>query len=284
MIYIKPRESDYDKLEFFGNAIVGVFDYLGYKKKMENTHDIRELGSIILQLNDIIKGCGESKTKFKHEEAINIENPKVVQISDTFIVYVGNNETPQLIEFLWNVHHMLFYSMQYGYPLRGSVSTGELLVGRENEIIIGKTILEAFELEKRQKWFGASICNSLQELIETRNIISELYPLIIEYKVPMKSNNVERPKYAINHIADFANYIEPNFFKKNYLDNLKEDEKNEKIIIKIENTKKFLKFVGDRKRESGGFPSPLNRKVVLGNEVVERMRAVRFVIDEETDT
>lgn len=260
------------------NALVGVFDFLGFKRMMSSSQDLLNTGGRVKQIISLVKGCGEARNKFEFNGKISKLVPKVIQVSDTFVVYTIEREPQDVIQFVWNVHHMLFYSILYEFPIRGTLATGEILINEEQNIFLGPAILEAFQLEKQQDWSGACIAPSLQLYIEEIGILDLLFPLVLPYEVPLKEKAINtKVELAVNWIADVANFIAPDWIQTKFPP-FKPGSPEEN---KVRNTEKFLTFAMEQKSRHGPYSSPKNRKVILEPDVIQGGRIVRFMLEDD---
>jgi hypothetical protein len=258
-------------------ALVGVFDFLGYKQIMSYSN-LFEVASQFIAISDIVKNCGESCNKFELDGKTSKFIPGIIQMSDTFVVYTLGREPQDIIQFFWNVHHMLFYAIHSRFPLRGALTTGEMLIGKgQSNILLGPALREAFELEKSQEWSGACIGRSLNSYIDEAGIKDDLFPLVLPYDVPFKDDTNLNSDLAINWIADVANFISPEFL----LDKFPSFKPNSRVEAKVNNTVKFLSFALEQKIQQGPFRSPKNRKIILEPCPDLGCRIVRFVSDED---
>ena len=116
------------------DALIGVFDFLGFKGKMSG-HSLLDIASQFIAISDIVKSCGESCNRFEVDSKISKLTPEIIRMSDTIIVYALEREPQDVIQFLWNVHHMLFYAILCKFPLRGALTTGEMLISKDPIIL-----------------------------------------------------------------------------------------------------------------------------------------------------
>ena len=80
----------------------------------------------------------------------------------------------------------------------------------------------------------------------------------------------------INWVADFPNYLNPEFVESKFpVDDLKQKSVREKIG----NTRAFLQYA----LQQGKFPSPSNRRIVLGEPEAGGKRPIRFDLDRTGD-
>lgn len=269
-----------DPLNFIHSkeALIGVFDFLGFKNIMSNPN-LLNVASRFIAISDIVKNCGQSCNKFEVAGKTSKLVPGIIQMSDTFVVYNLGREPQDIVQFFWNIHHMLFYAINSKFPLRGAITTGEILIGKDQKnILLGPALREAFELEKSQEWSGACIGRSLNSYIDEVGIRDYLFPLVLPYEVPFKDNAKLNSDLAINWIADVANFISPDFLP----DQFPPFELNSSAEAKVKNTVKFLDFALEQKIQHGPYHSPKNRKIILEPCPDLGCRIVRFISDDET--
>lgn len=264
--------SDYIQ---FDNAIVGVFDFLGFKNKMSSYANLKHFAGFMKFISNIVIGEGDKKTIFEYNGKVSKLKPKILQISDTFVIYSPNSKPQDIIQFLWNVSSMLFNSIFFEFPMRGGISIGKIMINENKRIFIGQAILEAMEYEKNQEWSGACLTESLEKYIESLKIKDTLTPLVLEYEIPFKNNFSGKSMHAINWIADALNYISPLIIKSKFP--LFKTGSSEEI--KFINTKKFLSFAEEKKFKNGYFPGPKNRKVILETDASGKFRYIRIIED-----
>lgn len=130
-------DIDVSDLDHFPSALVAAFDFLGFKYMMQNADDLWRLGAQAKIVLDLIRATGEEETAFTFEGERSTSVPFVMNVSDT-IIFVGPSNRPvDIIQFLWNAHQVMFYSIQAGMPLRGALCTGEILVSHERRLFLG---------------------------------------------------------------------------------------------------------------------------------------------------
>jgi hypothetical protein len=268
-----PENFSYEE-----TALVGVFDILGYRGMLEEANDLKEIGARLAKFHRIITECGEEKTRFSYEGRVSCGNPDAILASDTYIIYQLLRKPENVAQFLWNAHRMLFYAFHYEMPIRGAVSTGPLLVSKEERIYIGTSILEAFQWEKRQEWAGASLCPSLAEYIKAEKLEELLFPLVVPYAIPVKEG-VPGLEYAINWVADIANWINPEFLHWMFRFNDENKQPSPDVARKIENTRNFLRYTTHLNASTGPYTGPENRRIVAEKHP-NGFRYIRFVLDD----
>ena len=257
------------------DALIGVFDFLGFKRKM--SYNLLDIASQYMAISEIVKSCGESCSRFEVNGKISNISPEIIQISDTFIIYALEREPQDIIQFLCNIHHILFYAILYKFPLRGALTTGEMLISKDQIMLFGPALLEAFELERSQDWSGACIGPSLKSYIDDVGIRDEIFPLVLPYNVPFKKEPKFNSDLAINWVADIANEISPDFLPNKF----QPFEQGSPEENKVNNTVDFLEFALKQKMQHGPDRCPKNRKIVLEPCPDLGGRIVRFNSDDE---
>jgi hypothetical protein len=244
------------------DALVGVFDFLGFTEIMSN-QDLFDKASTISGISDIVRSCGEDiKKRFEVNGKISDLSPELIQISDTFVVYNISREPSNVKHFLWNAHEMMFHAILSGFPLRGALTTGEILIRKDGRLFLGGALQEAFKLEKLQMWSGACIGLSLQQYIDRIGLTEALFPQILTYPIPFRHNAPEKaedmPQMALNWIDEF-NWIFPDFIYSKFPTFRPGSDEEQKAI----NTQKFLEFAFDQIPKCAHNWGPSNRKISL---------------------
>lgn len=253
---------DVSGVERYRSALVGAFDFLGFRHVMQTADDLWRLVAHVKLVADLIRVVAEARSLFTVDGAEPSGRPFVLNVSDTILVVSPSSEPPDTLQFLWNTHQVLFHSIQAGMPLRGAVTVGDVLVSRERRLFLGPAVLEALALERSQEWSGACVSSMLLDRIEAAGIMERVYPLIVPYEIPWKA---ERPDagsdYAVNWIADAMSYIAPSFLETKFPDDGRTDD--ERVRAKIENTRRFLEHVDEIRKSDRSFELPDNRRLLV---------------------
>ena len=255
------------------SALVGAFDILGLKRLMRTT-DLLELSDQLECLIQILRGCGEEPCVFEVGGRRSSGVPVVLQASDSFVVFSDVKSDADVVQLLWNVHHLIFHAIQRELPIRGAIAYGEALVQTEPPIFIGPAVAEAFEWEKRQAWAGACLAPSLESHVSRSHLGEALFPLVVPYALPLHEDRQDG--LAVNWTSDAFYFMEPSHARTKFRDCPASDPDYPRVMEKVNNTVQFLDHCLGIKREHGYFLGPTNRRVVLG-PVEDRYRLVRIV-------
>lgn len=162
-----------------GVFFVALFDILGFSKLVEKVGSIGviEVYQKLINLAILSKG-------YKSYERIKIAPNKYVMgtvyvpikhayFSDTIILWtkIETENFYALSPFVTKCADLICEALNLGIPLRGSLSCGIGIMHKATNTYIGSPLSEANELEKSQKWIGASLGDSFhrRELLEVLN-------------------------------------------------------------------------------------------------------------------
>jgi len=107
-------------------------------------------------------------------------------LSDSIILWTHSTEISNLKELIQLVSLLVGKSIKHGFLLRGAIVKGPLSILKESNqtFILGKGLVEAYELQNIQKWVGAILGKGVADC-RVCNFLEE-HDLIIKYQVPLK--------------------------------------------------------------------------------------------------
>ena len=176
-------------------SFIALFDILGFKDLIRNDH-LEDVYKVFLRVNNLIN---DTKEMAEHLEAL--FESKVVTVlnySDTFLIYsldisdIEQNRIDKVFQAVLAACDSLFIAANENrLPIRGSITVGDIIVS--GDVVIGKPIVDAYEMERQQEWIGCRISRKALEYISNEAIDEHTKELtIIEYEIPCKSGDVER--------------------------------------------------------------------------------------------
>lgn len=241
------------------------FDFMGFKEFIMNNNDeilMRRMGHIF---RDIEISLGQGKYQEPRGGVIlaDISDSKLncLNISDTVLFWTNDCEYESLKELISVAYSYNWREIGYNFPLRGSVVKGfvrEVSGKNTNEkngsysiqCLYGKGLVEAHELAESQEWAGTIIHDSvIADLSKEENGIEFLENLAVKYNIPFKKNifhefyafKLKQGEISDEGLKNMINAIDEVFA----LDN--KSVSDERVQLKIENTKEFLRFLKDIK-------------------------------------
>ncbi len=250
---------------------IAYLDILGFRSLVESNKlsDVKNAYNTFLQ-----KGFDLGIKKFNDVIEVTKMVPlKSVAISDSIIVWTENPTRLSFISIMAAIDGLLTMGFYYGLCLRGSLVAGELETFNPPEnlkhykmaiqpIILGKGLISAIELEKKQLWSGCIVSKDVISLarFQTSAIVSDflldaiIKEVTVPYNVPMKEKEERLCKeyHCITWLAARIN-IDPDQKREFITRKVREAfGKYGKAIDrpdvqeKIDNTVAFIEFLSNR--------------------------------------
>ena len=126
---------------------VAHFDILGFKHRINYDDQTLLLEILKSSIDEVIEQMEEKNQDF--ENVISYTS-----YADTFIIYSKTLETSGGIVLVESSKDFLKTCILKRIPVRGAISYGELILGHNNRIIMGKAFLESYEYGEDQNWIG----------------------------------------------------------------------------------------------------------------------------------
>jgi|GEM_PF-1261973 len=157
--------------------------------------------------------------------------------SDTILLWTTNQFT-HVSPFLAKCGDLICEALKIGMPLRGSVCFGEAVMHKGSHTFLGSVMVEASDIEKSQKWIGATLgtgfmLNDLKEAVSEALVV----PLFCEhFKSEMK---LTFPYLTLDWVSRWRAKANPDLFVTLEALKAKAPEKNKSYY---DNTIAFVKF------------------------------------------
>ena len=217
---------------------VAMLDILGFsdmitKMKLEDIRDlvVKTLLDAVRETNFILQHDFERIKHFSDYKG-DILPLEWIYFSDTIFFYLKSDDKSSfgLHDPVQRVDSMIYFCSLFfrkcilnNLPLRGAISYGECLVSKYPAYFLGLPIVEAYKLEKKQKWAGITLYQSAVKMLNKSEIRACLWDVPIEQE--------KQKLYVVNWPQSC--YEEPNWDK---CFNSAESD----VIIKMKNTKDFF--------------------------------------------
>ena len=241
------------------SKFIAYFDYLGFKKFIENNDLEYQKRIIENNFRDIENALGQGKMMDAPRGVIaDLKDSKIncINFSDTIVFWTNDDSKNSLMEILEVAYRFNLQAVDFFFPVRGALVYGEIIYEdfkQHNEAgglynvnsVFGKGLVKAHEKAEKQNWAGTVIDNSfIAELVKRNYEIDKfLSPYAKKFKVPYKKNLELPEEYVLNIIKGNLN----DEALKNYENGIKENFSNHNKSIdslnvkeKIENTLRFL--------------------------------------------
>lgn len=249
---IKKRQkekSNIDTKKYF----IGFIDILGFSKLIENKsikllQIYKSLERILIDLKSIhLTGFSNKSYMFTDKNGKKItKNTKIIKntpkysqeilenymvnFSDSIIFYIeivsnlGDN-IERFKSICWLINEFIAIAILhpnnqecFELPLRGAISYGDAIIDNNNNIHIGKPIVDSYLLSEHQNWMGGAIHPN-------KDIEKYIKPLIgydneiLLYKVPINQNSNDTKCYEIETKYSL-NWVNHHHSNKNWISDL----------------------------------------------------------------
>lgn len=216
-----------------GNCWFAYFDILGFKNK---------IGGYKGHL-DVFKNLYEKiLKKVKESNAFQPDKVSIHWFSDSFLFYCSDASSSSYACIDLEIRHFFTWALWERWPLRGTLTVGELYVDKAQNIFLGQAIIDAHEYAEKQDWIGLVITPMARSRLEDEDIgpkFAQTNDVYTEYNVPIKDNTNEKLL-----TFKFSHFPSPDRRLEMLLERMSKEEQNPKIKRKYENT---LKFIQDTK-------------------------------------
>jgi hypothetical protein len=257
-------------------------DILGFKNIIEENNEVTSDKIIVDLICFLEKLVKIQLPKFKEHKTLknkikddDIKNYKLnyALVSDTFLVYpnidynIDNAMYYVSFQLLTVIAAAIFNEClsKHNILIRGTIVDGKYRILDEYNIIYGKAITEAYEIEQMQQWGGVLLSPSVLRTIKTNlfiyNNYKEYSDFILKQGYIYNKYKLERDKHSKNSIAlnwikvgkdldkDMNQYLKPNWsllFKN--AEQIEDSIIKESALLKIKNTRKFYEDVVNNRR------------------------------------
>lgn len=247
------------------NKFIAYFDFLGFKDFILN-NDIQYQNQIMNNIfRDIESSLGNGKLIEIQKGLISdISETSIncINFSDTIIFWTNDNTIESLKEITEVAYKFNWQSINYFFPVRGSLSYGEIIHadyrqcndggGKYNiNSVFGKAIVEAHIKAESQDWAGSVIDQSIIDFLIENDLepISYLSDYATQYKIPYKTNiKIMESEFAFRLVKGslneeaYKNYS--NSIERNFADH-KKDISDPRVKLKLKNTLEYLRSFKD---------------------------------------
>lgn len=228
---------------------VAFIDILGFSSIVAT----RELSKVVDIVRALLHGMDSlGKSGFvRIKEGGSIESELLefgsLHFSDTIVLWTPPVEDadhlrrgPILTGFMLNLGNSLWSGLATGIPLRLGIAYGDVIVSKEEGIVVGQPLVDAADIEKRQNWVGGA----LHRTCFASGIGSlEVSSPAVHYKVPVKGASPSDIEIALDwtHIPRVASNLPGHgeWRPREFLEPLIQEAKDESVRAKYSNTLEF---------------------------------------------
>ena len=216
------------------SVFVAFLDIMGYKQIVKNnTHEkLKDIYfydvSTVTAYNYSPQKVLRSDGKYQALDKAKRINVKSLMVSDSVIVWTPDDSMQSFRDILFKVNYMLVESIFKGIPMRAGVCVGPISLFIEDDIntysqmiLLGKPIVDAYEISEKQNWTGCVIDKKCidkykeyeiqysgdpSDLIKLEYLINN--KILLKYNVPQKTGPIEEyvPNWTL--YPTWSKYVE----------------------------------------------------------------------------
>ncbi|MFX0098343.1 MAG: hypothetical protein ACFFCS_02105 [Candidatus Hodarchaeota archaeon] len=215
--------------------IVAMCDVLGFARLITEEELYRTATRYEILLNAV---KSVSKTHIKYRGKKFTKRIEHVIFSDTILVW---SDIDDLYLFYSFIKDIIPISLASGLPLRVGIAAGKCYIKPSKNIYVGKPIVDAYLLEESQEWIGCAFHSSCHDLPDFHGKFQyDQPPWVVEYQAPVKTGSSFQPRYSLDWMREQRTHLNNASFKQRYLIEILENQENERIKKKYENTVDFV--------------------------------------------
>lgn len=224
---------------------VALLDILGFKEKVLQT----PLDVLSKDYEKLIKLSEAINKPFEHNSPSAFPNHPNSEtwceryiFSDTIILLSKGEDISSCLKLLVYTWRLAQCLLAQKIPFRGAIAYDELYVNLSQNIVLGKALIKAHELEQAQQWVGIAIDSSLEEAYPEffsmcKNPDHLFSTLFMQYHVPFKDGSTK-----LLHTINWRF----NLIVEKGTRSLFAEDTNGSVVEKIKNALKYAKAVIDR--------------------------------------
>jgi hypothetical protein len=140
-------------------CFLAFIDLLGFSRTVAD-EPIEHVAFIIRKFQSITRSIVSRANRYRRTHGRNPGLKSRIRIfSDLVLVYTEGDTQDDCMDIVEVTSKILWLSFFHGLLPRGAIAWGEMVVGPF--VTVGRPLVEAYALEARQDWAGASVCDSV---------------------------------------------------------------------------------------------------------------------------
>jgi len=214
--------------------MVAMCDIMGFGALIGSHPLSRVVDEFVPRLFSLLENCITQETPVAKNPSIsdlqNLGKIGIAWFSDTILLY-GLDDTDEscrrLIETVgWLTARTLFEAPRT--RIRSGISYGEFYEDKERNLFLGKSIVEANQVEKQQEWVGGALSKSAEERVRRMHNSDEWLASdwwLTEYSAPAKVS--KHPQLLSNLAINWPLALHPHNFDLDWSDESPEPTEDE---------------------------------------------------------
>ncbi len=217
------------------NRWVVYFDILGFSKKvedMENYPDIFVDNFYRKILETSIQECN-SNNKL-------LSQVHFLWFSDTFVFVTENDGFDSYVAVNWLSREFFDTQIKKDHPLQGAISVGKIYYSKDENIIIGMPLIDAYRYASGQNWIGFILTPSADEKLKELNHHPDRTKFV-QYNVPFEDRTESLFAYNMDVQSNRENLV------VRAIRDMQKRAENTNYKVKYDNTIKFIETLNSKK-------------------------------------
>ncbi len=196
------------RVELYDNRLIAFLDVLGFRKMIES----QELAEVYRSYSSWIDEAQAVFSRYVPKETGQFAHHKFV--FDSIVLLSKPIDVRTTADFLLSTIFLFESGFKYGFPLRGCIGAGSMIVDEARGVFLSKEIPGLLKAEKDQEWSGISILPTAEKAV-LENFFGDHVPspershALVRFGVPHKERAAwlfrkSVPAWCINwaHLID----------------------------------------------------------------------------------
>jgi len=163
------------KKDAFQKRWISYFDLLGFSNLVQTNGEL----SVFNTITTAIEEFGRKRNPNGHF----VER---VWFSDSFILYSQGASERDFSPLEQISRHFFLSLIQKEIPVRGALACGEAYADKDNNILFGKALLEAYKYAENQDWIGLILTPAAVQRMEEIGLPASERPYYAKWPIPYK--------------------------------------------------------------------------------------------------
>lgn len=163
------------KKDAFQKRWISYFDLLGFSNLVQTKGELSVFNTITTAIEE-----------FERKRNPNGHFVERVWFSDSFILYSQGASERDFSPLEQISRHFFLSLIQKEIPVRGALACGEVYADKENNIIFGKGLIEAYKYAENQDWIGLILTPSAVLRMEEIGLPASKRPYYAKWPMPYK--------------------------------------------------------------------------------------------------
>jgi hypothetical protein len=164
--------------------------------------------------------------------------------SDTFILYSRDDSAGHFSRIEQAARWILNENLQARIPIRGALSCGEFYSDSENNIFIGRALLEAYGFGEKQNWIGFILCRSATRRLTTLRLPAPERLNYRRWKIPFNNSKVPGATPLYGYLIGATCPMNGRNIYRDIIQEMGNTVHDRQVKKKYENTLRFLDHFG----------------------------------------